>query len=155
MYICQSQSPNSSSRPPFPFGNHKFVLYICDSISAFTNHNCMPHLSSCVELITGKQEVAFRLNAVYPMPLPWRIPKFCCEQCCETRICINSFSYWTVKQCVLTKYLLIKKGFADCSRKYKDGEERAHIVGGKSCQQKPEDNILHIFKKIIKIKANF
>ena len=30
--ICQSQSTNLS--PPFPLSNHKFVFYICDSISA-------------------------------------------------------------------------------------------------------------------------
>ena len=29
VYICQSWSPNSS-HSTFPFGNHKFVLYICD-----------------------------------------------------------------------------------------------------------------------------
>ena len=29
VYMCQSQSPNSS-HPPSPLGNHKFVLYICD-----------------------------------------------------------------------------------------------------------------------------
>ena len=32
VYICQSQSPKSSHRPS-NLGNHKFVLYICDSIS--------------------------------------------------------------------------------------------------------------------------
>ena len=30
--VCQSQSPNLSL-PPFPFGNHKLVFHICDSIS--------------------------------------------------------------------------------------------------------------------------
>ena len=39
VYICQSQSPNSShhhhSRPPLPpLGIHTFVLYVCVSISA-------------------------------------------------------------------------------------------------------------------------
>ena len=28
VYICQSQSPNSSY-PPFPLGIHTFVLYVC------------------------------------------------------------------------------------------------------------------------------
>ena len=32
--ICSSQTPNLSfSPPPFPFGNHKFVFYVCGSIS--------------------------------------------------------------------------------------------------------------------------
>ena len=56
---------------------------------------------------------------------------------------------------MLTKHLLIKKDFADCSRKYRDGKERTRIVGGKCCQQKPEDNILHILKKSTETKANF
>ena len=30
--ICQSQSPDLS-HPPLPRGNHKFLFYICDSIS--------------------------------------------------------------------------------------------------------------------------
>ena len=34
VYICQSQSPNSSHPSPFPLGIHMFVLYVCISISA-------------------------------------------------------------------------------------------------------------------------
>ena len=37
VYICQSQSPNASPCPPpplSPLGVHRFVLYICVSISA-------------------------------------------------------------------------------------------------------------------------
>ena len=34
--ICQSQSPNLSPLLS-PLGNHKFVFYICDSISVFVN----------------------------------------------------------------------------------------------------------------------
>ena len=30
--ICQFQTPNLST-PPFPFNNHKFVFYVCGSIS--------------------------------------------------------------------------------------------------------------------------
>ena len=29
MYMCQSQSPNSSHPTPFPLGIHTFVLYVC------------------------------------------------------------------------------------------------------------------------------
>ena len=35
LYMCQSQSPNSSHPTPFPLGIHTFVLYICVSISAW------------------------------------------------------------------------------------------------------------------------
>ena len=31
--ICQSQIPNLALPCPFPFGNHKFVFYICESVS--------------------------------------------------------------------------------------------------------------------------
>ena len=31
--VCQSQSPSLSLPTPYPAGNHKFVYYICDSIS--------------------------------------------------------------------------------------------------------------------------
>ena len=31
--ICQSQPPNLSFPLPFPAGNHKFVFYICESVS--------------------------------------------------------------------------------------------------------------------------
>ena len=31
--ICQSQTPNYPSSPPFPPGNHKFVFYVCESVS--------------------------------------------------------------------------------------------------------------------------
>ena len=33
VYICLSQTPNLSVLPHFPFGNHKFVFYVCESIS--------------------------------------------------------------------------------------------------------------------------
>ena len=33
MCICYSQTPNLSLLPPFHFGNHKFVFYVCGSIS--------------------------------------------------------------------------------------------------------------------------
>ena len=44
MYICQSQSPNSSHLPPllFPLGVHTFVLYICVSISAMQIGSSVP-----------------------------------------------------------------------------------------------------------------
>ena len=31
--ICQSQTPNLALPFPFTFGNHKFVFYICESVS--------------------------------------------------------------------------------------------------------------------------
>ena len=31
--ICESQAPDLFLPPPFPFGNHKFVFYVCESIS--------------------------------------------------------------------------------------------------------------------------
>ena len=31
--ICYSQIPNLSPAQPFPFGNHKFVFYVCESVS--------------------------------------------------------------------------------------------------------------------------
>ena len=31
--ICLSQPPNLSLPPPFPFGNHKFVFEVCESVS--------------------------------------------------------------------------------------------------------------------------
>ena len=33
VFMCQSQSPNLSLPATVPPGNHKFVFYICDSIS--------------------------------------------------------------------------------------------------------------------------
>ena len=41
VYICQSQSPNSS-HPPSHRGIHKCVLYICISIFAFQIHSSVP-----------------------------------------------------------------------------------------------------------------
>ena len=35
VYICQSQAPNVSLICTFPFGNQKFVLYICESVLHF------------------------------------------------------------------------------------------------------------------------
>ena len=31
--LCQSQTTNLSLPQPFPFGNHKFVFYVCESVS--------------------------------------------------------------------------------------------------------------------------
>ena len=31
--ICQSQTPKLSLLPNFPFGIHKFVFYVCKSVS--------------------------------------------------------------------------------------------------------------------------
>ena len=33
VYICESQTPNLSFPQPFPFGNSKFVFYVCEPIS--------------------------------------------------------------------------------------------------------------------------
>ena len=49
MCICQSKSPNLLP-PPFPFGNHKFVFYICDYYFCFVKkvylyHFLIPHVS--------------------------------------------------------------------------------------------------------------
>ena len=51
--ICQSQSLNSSHSPPCPLGNHKFVFYICDSISALQISSSVhffqiPHISDII-----------------------------------------------------------------------------------------------------------
>ena len=55
MYICQSQSPNSSHLP-FPLGVHTFVLYICDSISALQISSSVsffyiPHVSDIIRYL--------------------------------------------------------------------------------------------------------
>ena len=46
VYICQSQSPNSSHHhhpsPTSPFGVHTFVLYICVSVSALQTSSSVP-----------------------------------------------------------------------------------------------------------------
>ena len=42
VYICQSQSPNSSHFPVLPLGKHNFVLYICDSISSLQISSPLP-----------------------------------------------------------------------------------------------------------------
>ena len=42
MYMCQSQSPNSSHPTPFPLGIHTFVLYVCVSISALQIRSSIP-----------------------------------------------------------------------------------------------------------------
>ena len=31
--ICQSQTPNPSLPHPLPLGNHKSILYVCESVS--------------------------------------------------------------------------------------------------------------------------
>ena len=55
--ICYSQSPNLSPTPPFPFGNWKFVFYVCESvsvleISSFVSISFlkMPHISYIIFL---------------------------------------------------------------------------------------------------------
>ena len=35
--ICYSQTPNLSNPPYFPFGNYKFVLYVCWVNFCFVN----------------------------------------------------------------------------------------------------------------------
>ena len=50
--ICQSQSPNLSL-PPLPCGKHKFVFYICNSvsvsqISSFVPVFQIPHISDII-----------------------------------------------------------------------------------------------------------
>ena len=51
VYICQSQSLNSSYPPlpptPPPLGIHKFVLYIWVSIFALQIHSCLPMTFLC------------------------------------------------------------------------------------------------------------
>ena len=42
VYMCQSQSPSSSHTPSSPLGIHKFVLYICGSISALPIRSSLP-----------------------------------------------------------------------------------------------------------------
>ena len=53
VYICQSQSPNSS---PSPLGVHKFFLYICVSISALQISSSVPffqipHISDILQYL--------------------------------------------------------------------------------------------------------
>ena len=53
--ICQSQSPNLSLPPPFfPFGNHQFVFYVCESLSvANGSYLLMPIIPKCTTIWTG------------------------------------------------------------------------------------------------------
>ena len=40
------QPPNLSLPPPFPFGDHMFVFYVCESLSVFENLIFkIPHIS--------------------------------------------------------------------------------------------------------------
>ena len=55
VYICQSQSPNSS-HPLSPIGNHKFVLYIYVSFSALHLSSSVPffyipHISNIIQYL--------------------------------------------------------------------------------------------------------
>ena len=57
VYICQSQSPNSSHHSPLPIGNHQFVLYICESVSVLLySFVCfifrIPHTSDNIQYLS-------------------------------------------------------------------------------------------------------
>ena len=59
VYICQPQSP-SLSHPLYPVGNHKFVLYVNDSISAL--QICSSVSFAYIPLTSGVTQYVFSLS---------------------------------------------------------------------------------------------